>query len=405
MSKLQRFDEWVGEKLSGGSTASLPRFRDFEADYAAAFGAQPFDRSRAIRIFVQNEYAKPAFLVYIVAGGVVSMVACGMLCLAIPARARAGPRSACAPYTANSLVAHVGRAGLSFLASPTAYAIGTGMLGATLFKDARQNEGVFETFKYLRSGKNEDADASYAGKAHVVLGGIVFAIVCMGAGATDWNFANPVNPDAAATTGCRDDAGDSARSSQPTAPTVGALLTSDVSLLVAVVLNFLGDSLMVGECFEYGRLSDGSQIIKILADNAILVVALSMRARQKNADAATLARYLGALSAIYVVFLAIGYAVKHSGIDHDKLKAFCAGFVPVVLVWTLLLELAPNTTVFTDDAGFEIPREMRLSTTMTYTDDVGRSARIQPSQCMWFNQRELVVSLVTVAVFYAFSAR
>ena len=389
--ELQRFDNWIEQRLNGGNGSSA--VEQFDKDYVAFFGNKPFDKASAIRMFVENEYAVSAFVKYIVIGGVVTMIASGMLCLTMPAQTRKSPRTACAPHDSDSLVAHLGETGLAFLASPTVYAIGTGMLGATLFKDAKQEEGIFETLKYF---KRADDDA-YRGKGTIVVGGVAFALVCMGAGTFDWNFLSPHTSNAEKTV-C-DDASDAGTS----APTVYELLTSDVSLLVAVILNFFGDSLMVGECFEYGKLSNYSQIIKILADNTILVVALAMRARQRGATPSTLIRYLGVICGIYVSFLAIGYAIKRSGVDYKNLKAFCAGFVPVVLIWTLLLELAPNTLIFTDDAGFEIPREMRLSTGMTYTDEKGQTVSITASQCIWFNQRELIVSLVTMIVFYVVS--
>ena len=333
--------------------------------------------------YEEKELAKPMFINKIVIGGVVSMMVIVLLASFVPAQPRQQGRATCRPFDKDSLVAHIAESNCSYLITPLIYAIGTGVLGANLFKDASEEKGVFETIKHITEDKKTRTKATKSG--------MMAAIILMTLGAIDWNslFGNTDEvPDPV----CKEDA-------DKKVPSVGELLTSDVSLLVAVVLNFLGDSFMVSDAFKYKEKRETGSVIKILLDNGILVAALAIRAKQKNASLGGIAGYGAVLAGIYVLCIGLGMVMNRMKIKNiDK---FCAGFVPVVLIWTLLLELAPSVLIFQDDSGREISGEMKLSTKTKYKNKKGIDTDVG-FQAYIFNQREIIVSIVTIAVFYYF---
>ena len=357
-----------------------------DADYAhlpvltrALALAKRADASQKLReLYVSERLAMPLFLLKIVAGGVVLMLVVISACYAVPTHARTTQRTVCPPYDQDSLAAHIAESGGSFMIAPLVYAMGTGMLCATLFHESHEGGGVFAMLQELSEGK----------RMNVV--GAVGGGVLMTLGAIDWNsVATNVEE-----MGCDT----SKKSADPIS--LATLLTSDISLLVAIILNFLGDSFMVGECFEYANMRELPQVIKILLDNTILVAALGLRARQKNSSFPTMIAYGGVLASIYVVCIGLGIALDHTtGTARKYIGSFNTGFVPVVLVWTLLSELAPNVFAFTDDSGRIIERDRRVSTNTEYVDDKKRKRRVG-AVAHWFNQRETLCAVTTIVVFY-----
>ena len=156
---------------------------------------------------------------------------------------------------------------------------------------------------------------------------------------------------------------------------------------------------MVDDSFEYGRMRSGAHITKLLLDLIVLSAVLCLRARQKRASIKTLACYGTLLMSIFVASLVAGIGLSYSRVDKTQLREFNAAFVPLVLVWTLLTDLAPNASKFTDDAGREIPSSMRLSTETKYYDDDDKEQKVGAFAYV-FNQREIIGATVLILCFY-----
>ena len=285
--------------------------------------------------YKRERLAMRLFFFKVVLGGAALMMVAANLCARIPTTTFVHGRTDNAAY----------------LLTPLLYAAGTAVLGSTLFHDVYDHSGVVSSIRALADRR-------------VALGAAV-AFALMVAGSLDWNnlcgFA------------VRDDAAH---------PSVADLLTSDTSLLVSVVLNFLGDAFMVQQSFEYKQMRETRQIVKILVDNVILVAVLAARAKQRRASARTIFAYSIALCLMYVFCVAVGVGMTYVRSESFQagLKHFNKGFVPMVLLWTLLFELAPNVFRFQTEGS---------------EDASARSL---------YAQRHIVVAAFGVGLFYASSS-
>jgi hypothetical protein len=341
-----------------------------------------------------KQISLPTLFVTVILGGVVSMMTIACLSYFIPAQPLKYARAPCKPYDSKSLVAHIAEGHGSFLVSPMIYGTGTALLGATLFSDASKKEGVFETIEGINASENERCGKIR--NAYVL--GIIVAMVLMSLGSVNWNaFSNnsEIEDDACRTV-----------EKKSTPPTCWSLLGSDVSLAVAVILNFVGDAFMVSELFEFKKPDQDAVTTKLLVNNAILVGVLAMRARQANASFSTIAQYGGILAGIYILCISMGIVcdrLPSNSVYKKNVKKFNRGFIPVVLMWTLLSHLAPNCFVFQDDSGRQIPASYQLSTNSKYKtkDKNGKLVEKEVGDiASLFNQRDIIISAFTMLVFY-----
>ena len=284
--------------------------------------------------YKEERLALPLFFVKIVLGGGVWRMLAATLCASVPETTIVDGRADNAAY----------------LFPPCIYAAGTAVLGSTLFHETYEQSGVIASIKSMQTYP-------------VVLVGAVFAFVLMALGSLDWNDLLRLRVQETDST-----------------PTVMQLLTSDTSLLISVILNFLGDAFMVDKCFEYKEMRQHRQVVKILVDNIILIAVLAMKARQKKATMPTILKYTAILSLIYTVCVLVGVGMTYIQSEAFKvhLQRFNQGFVPLILLWTLLFELAPNVFSFS----------------------VRGSGVKSPSL---YAQRHLIVSTVGVVLFYLVS--
>ena len=304
--------------------------------------AKALESPRAIQelkaFYKEERLALPLFLVKVVLGGVVCMMLAATLCAHIPETTIVDGRPDNAAY----------------LFAPCVYAAGTAVLGSTLFHETYEQSGVIASIKSMQSHSS------------VVVGAVV-AFLLMALGSLDWNDLLRLRVQETKKDGT---------------PTVMELLMSDASLLISVILNFLGDAFMVDECFEYKAMrGQHRQVTKMLIDNVVLIAVLAMKARQKKATGQTILKFTAIMSLVYTVCVLIGVGMMYiqSEAFQVYLRGFNKGFVPLVLLWTLLFELAPN--VF----GFHV------------RGSGGVGGVKAPSL---YAQRHLVVSAVGVVLFY-----
>tara|TARA_B110000046_G_scaffold160070_2_gene172923 strand:- start:919 stop:2076 length:1158 start_codon:yes stop_codon:yes gene_type:complete len=345
------------------------------------FGNQSADDLK--RMYKTSHLASSLLLSRIVLPGAVAIVVVSLAVYFIFPSHTNPSRSRCQPFDHSSLVAQVAEDPGSMFISPLVYAVGTGAIGATVAQETYDKEGVHAMFRALRSGEGPARSAAIAGAC------VAFLLMC--AGGTDWK-SMVQNKERVEDIHC-------SAKSEP-APTLASLVTNNLSTFVAFSLSCLGNALLVDESFAHGRLRSGTHVTKLLLDVLVLSTALCIRARQKGASMTLLAKYGGLLSSIYTSSLMGGLALSYIRVDKSCLGHFNSAFVPLVMTWTLLADLAPDASLFTDDAGQTIPSDMRLSSETAYLDDAHNVREVGPVAYV-FNQRGVIKSTVMVLSFYA----
>lgn len=335
----------------------------------------------------KGSYAWRLFAVNIIGGGLLLMVISALVVefsVKVESKGYESRKMECGEdgvYGSNSLLAHIGNAPGTVFTPPLLNAFGTGMLGASLFSDGANVE-----FKKL---VGEDSKMKLAG---IFVGAMSMLAASFAQGA--------LSPG-------RFDSNCDSENQDPT--TYGDLLFGDLGLSIAVFLNFLGDGAMVKEALEWKSEKDKPEmrglgpVIKILADNTILVLILAMRAKQKMAGSENFVFYMITLGALFALFAGGGLALNKKDMVGDKAKSFFEGMVPVILLWTLILELAPASTFFTDDTGSEIKEEVKLKPGMKYVGENDEEKTVDDNLARIFNMREALMNMVTVGTFAVFT--
>jgi hypothetical protein len=214
---------------------------------------------------------------------------------------------------------------------PMIYAIGTGMLGTQLFLDGFEVGGgdgvIFRLFKGLKLFKT----GTYSEQTCLVIG-TALAVVGLCLGNVQW-------------TGPEDES-DNAKYVQPLElnEAVTKYIVVNIGLFVAIALNFLGD---IGLAFEAsGKIGD---IVKIGLDNFILLLCLTLSmlrtSRRYPAKDPKTAVSVAAFCCTLFFLPCIFIKFAMDDMDSPRLEALFLWSVPLVLIYTLLAELAPNAFV------------------------------------------------------------
>jgi hypothetical protein len=209
--------------------------------------------------------------------------------------------------------------------APVANAVGMGMLSATLFSDEMGGEGPISS---IAEGTRSQVVQRILGW---VLGfGVLYYCQILSAGASS------------------------------SAADFGDFLHANLGLIAAVAINFALDGVMAGvipdSVFESGKPpSMVGKAIKIILDNLILIVALGVRAKKAGLSAEDTFAFLGGITGLYAAVQVVAGVYLTAGLrtpgwfPGNPVKNVLEGIVPVVLLWTVFMEFAPDAFDTDDD--------------------------------------------------------
>lgn len=217
---------------------------------------------------------------------------------------------------------------------PVLYAIGTGMLGTQLFMDAfglEEGEGLFHG---VMEGIQE------LGTTKLPLVGAFFAVSLLALGNVQWTTQ------------------ETEETETPKKPlgfgkAVGKYIEANAGLFVAIILNFIGD---MGLVFDQDAFGIG-EMMKIGLDNFILIICFAISVSNTSKKHPSAHQYWSVWMTVFIPILSflipIGFRYVKDILPQQAIQSSFRFFVPLVLIYTLLAELAPNAFVLeeVDDDG------------------------------------------------------